>query len=259
VIPGLRFARLTFSERELVVRFSPKLVVPVIATLSTIIGAPAALAADLPNQAYPPPPVMAVVYNWTGFYFGGNAGYGTDHICWSFTISDGCDHASGGLAGGQTGFRQQAGAFVFGGELQGDWASLRGSHVSLANASITDRSKVDGLLLLSGQVGYAWNAALVYIKAGLAVTDNRSDIITNPGGVGMASATGARSGPVVGVGFEYGFAPNWSAGIEYDHLFISNSNTSFSTPTGSTSAIGRIGQDIDMFTVRFNYRIGGWL
>ena len=23
----------------------------------------------------------------------------------------------------------------------------------------------------------------------------------------------------MGVGFEYGFAPNWSAGIEYDHLY----------------------------------------
>jgi outer membrane immunogenic protein len=37
-----------------------------------------ALAADLPPapQVYKAPPVMAPVYNWTGFYFGGGFGYG---------------------------------------------------------------------------------------------------------------------------------------------------------------------------------------
>jgi outer membrane immunogenic protein len=241
------------------VRHSSKLLLSAIVALSTITGAVATLAADLPERAYTQTPVMSVVYNWTGFYIGGNGGYGANRDCWSFLISDGCHASSGGLVGGQLGFRQQAGAFVFGAELQGDWASLRSSHVSLVNPSFTDRSTVDGLLLFTGQIGYAWNAALVYLKGGVAVTDSRFDILTNPGGVGVAAATATRWGATVGVGFEYGFAPNWSVGLEYDHLFMGSSNNSFSTPAGLAFATNRIRQDVDMFTVRVNYRIGGWL
>ena len=246
-------------------RHSQKLLVSAIVALSTITGAVATFAADIPEGAYTQTPVMAVVYNWTGFYLGGNGGYGTSHNCWDVSlasggvVSDGCHDSSGGLAGGQFGFRQQAGAFVFGAELQGDLAFLGGSHASIVNPSFIDRSKVDSLGLFTGQIGYAWNAGLVYLKGGLAVTDSRFDVLTNPGGVNVATTTATRWGTVVGVGFEYGFAPNWSAGIEYDRIFMGTSNNSFSTPAGSVFAIDRINQDVDMFTVRVNYHIGGWL
>jgi opacity protein-like surface antigen len=51
---------------------------------------------------------------------------------------------------------------------------------------------------------------------------------TNPGGVIVASASSNRWGGTVGIGWEYGFAPNWSFGIEYDRLFMGDSNNSFS-------------------------------
>jgi outer membrane immunogenic protein len=35
-----------------------------------------AQAADLPTKTYVPAPVVAQVYNWTGFYVGANGGYG---------------------------------------------------------------------------------------------------------------------------------------------------------------------------------------
>ena len=69
---------------------------------------------------------------------------------------------------------------------------------------------------------------------------------------------------MVGVGLEYAFAPNWSAAIEYDHLFMDNRTTTF-TSNGAVAAIGpaglvfneRIRQDVDLVTVRVNYRWGG--
>jgi outer membrane immunogenic protein len=61
----------------------------------------------------------------------------------------------------------------------------------------------------------------------------------------------------VGVGFEYGFTPNWSAGIEYDHLFMGDANNSFSVANPIVAgALNRVSQDVDMLTLRFNYRFG---
>lgn len=86
---------------------------------------------------------------------------------------------------------------------------------------------------------------------------NRFDILTTLGGVDLASASSTRWGGTVGVGFEYGFAPNWSAGIEYDHLFMGNSNNSFSVVNPAVAgALNRISQDVDMVTLRVNYRFG---
>jgi outer membrane immunogenic protein len=64
----------------------------------------------------------------------------------------------------------------------------------------------------------------------------------------------------VGVGWEYGFAPNWSAGIEYDHLFMGNANNSFTSTNANLVRFvnNRISQDVDMLTLRINYRFGGY-
>ena len=62
----------------------------------------------------------------------------------------------------------------------------------------------------------------------------------------------------MGAGIEYGFAPNWSVGFEYDHLFMGDSNNSFSVVNPLLAgAINRIQQDVDMVTLRINYRFGG--
>ena len=61
----------------------------------------------------------------------------------------------------------------------------------------------------------------------------------------------------MGVGWEYGFAPNWSAGIEYDHLFMGHANNSFTVGGTLASFVNdRVSQDVDMVTVRVNYRFG---
>jgi len=221
-----------------------------------------ASAADLAARPYTkaPPPVVAPIYDWSGFYIGGNGGWGQTRNCWDFVgvagtiFSDGCRERSGGLAGGQLGYRWQANQFVFGLEAQGDWADLSSSRVSLLNPLFSTNTKTDGIGLFTGQIGYAWNAALLYFKGGGAVTSNRFSILSTLTGAELAAASSTRWGGTVGVGFEYGFAPNWSAGIEYDHLFMGNSNNSFSvTNPIVTGALNRISQDVDMVTVRVNY------
>jgi outer membrane immunogenic protein len=236
--------------------------------LSVAAMAAPAFAADLPARPYTkaPPPVVVPVYDWSGFYIGGNGGWAQSRNCVDFfntsgiDFADGCRERSGGVIGGQLGYRWQVSQWVFGLEAQGDWADLSNTRLSIVNPLFSTRTKTDGIGLFTGQIGYAWNASLFYFKGGAAVTDNRFSILSNLTGNEVAAASATRWGGTVGVGWEYGFASNWSVGIEYDHLFMGNANNSFSVvnPIPANFLNDRIRQDVDMVTLRFNYKFGGY-
>jgi outer membrane immunogenic protein len=250
-----------------------KFLLGAVGLLALGMAAPAS-AADLAARPYTkaPPPMMAAIYDWSGFYIGLNGGWGSSRKCWDFTTptgtffgTEGCHDATGGVAGGQIGYRWQSSAWVFGVEAQGDWADLRGSNQSLFAGAFTNRSRIDAFGLFTGQVGYAWNNALLYVKGGAAVAADRFDVATTLGNNLVATATGDnRWGGTVGAGAEFGFAPNWSAAVEYDHMFMGTQTANFTSngflgtfPAGTAFGTDRIRQDVDLVTVRVNYRWGG--
>jgi len=233
------------------------------------IAAPAS-AADLAARPYtkaPPAPVVPI-YDWSGFYIGADGGGASSRKCWDVTsfrgpvvpFGEGCRDATGGVAGGQVGYRWQSASWVFGLEAQGDWADLRGSNVSLFIPAWTNNSKIEALGLFTGQVGYAWNNILWYLKGGAAVTDDKFFGTVTATGALFDSARETRWGGVVGTGLEFGFAPNWSVAVEYDHLFMGNrgiTTTSLGVlagiPAGGIFRTDSIRQDVDMVTARINY------
>jgi outer membrane immunogenic protein len=219
-----------------------------------------AFAADLPARVYTKaPPVVMAAYDWSGFYAGINGGGGWAHTCWNLVagLSEGCHDANGGTIGGQIGYRWQTGPIVFGVEAQGNWADISGDNVSQLFAADRNHTKIDAFGLFTGQVGYSWNNVLLYAKGGAAVVDDKYTVFGIPGGFSLAAASETRWGGVVGVGFEYGFAPNWSAGLEYDHMFLGTNGESLTTPVGALFNAENIRQDVDLFTARVNYRFGG--
>jgi outer membrane immunogenic protein len=89
-------------------------------------------------------------------------------------------------------------------------------------------------------------------------------VTTTLPGVLFDSASETRWGGVVGTGLEFGFAPNWSLAVEYDHLFMGNRDITFTSagvlagiPAGGIFRTDSIRQDVDMVTARINYRFGG--
>jgi outer membrane immunogenic protein len=93
-----------------------------------------AIAADtlvvMPVQAVP----YRLPYNWTGFYFGGNVGYGFGKSQTDAWFSDAgigtplfatgsSTHFNGAIGGGQTGYNWQAGSWIAG--LEADIQSTR--------------------------------------------------------------------------------------------------------------------------------------
>ena len=120
----------------------------VLATLST--AAFAALAGFAPVSAadlaprYTKAPVLVPVYNWTGFYVGGNAGYswgrsrsdvsyfntvtGAAIVPPAGSVTGGSFDMDGAIAGGQIGYNWQVNnAWVWGLEADAQWSDERGS------------------------------------------------------------------------------------------------------------------------------------
>ena len=132
------------------------------------LAAPAS-AADLAARPYTkaPPPMMAALYDWSGFYIGLNGGGGSSRKCWTETNDitlgvglrpQGCHDATGGTVGGQIGYRWQASNWVFGVEGQGNWADFSGSNNNLfpAFAGVRDNSKIDAFgIQYEGKAGFS--------------------------------------------------------------------------------------------------------
>ncbi|RTM13470.1 MAG: porin family protein, partial [Bradyrhizobiaceae bacterium] len=221
-------------------------------------------AADLAARPYTKaPPMVAAVYDWSGFYIGVNGGGGSSRKCWDFIspglgviVPEGCHDATGGTAGGQIGYRWQSAHWVFGLEGQGNWADFTGDNIStvlFAPTGLRNHSQIEAFGLITGQVGYAWNNVLLYVKGGGAVVADKyrtNDVVT---GVEFDRASETRWGGVIGGGLEFGFAPNWTIGVEYDHIFLGHRDVSFTdsvgfggVPAGAFTRRERIGQDVDI-------------
>jgi outer membrane immunogenic protein len=232
----------------------------VIAAAALVVGTVSASAADLAARPYTKAPVaVAAVYNWTGFYIGGQVGYawGDNHTT-EFVTATGLptgfnqNYNTDGVVGGiHAGYNWQSGQFVFGleGDLEG--ADIRGGY-RLANTNGTDY-KLDAQASIRGRLGVAFNNSLLYVTGGVAFADiQHTYVFANTLFEGISST---RTGWTVGAGWEYGFTPNWSARLEYRYTdFGSYSDRStFSFP-------GFTYEDHPVYhTVRggISYRFGG--
>ena len=78
-----------------------------LATAAITVPAAAADLRAVPKKA--PPPAVASVFDWSGFYVGANGGYGTTRNCLDFvsvaglpfTDTEGCHSSDGAVVGGQ--------------------------------------------------------------------------------------------------------------------------------------------------------------
>ena len=120
---------------------------------------------------------------WTGLYFGANAGYGSGRYSSNMTFTGlqpnfpaarprrsalastelsgteviGSGRPSGAIAGGQIGFNWQAGMFVFGGEIDGQWSGQENTFTTSCGAgcTATQSIKIRSLSTGRGRFGLA--------------------------------------------------------------------------------------------------------
>ena len=101
----------------------------------TSLLATSAFGADLSMRPYTKAPMYAEsIYNWTGFYVGGNVGYSLGRSSNAETISNSLtgaivatgtprDNVNGAIGGGQLGYNWQVSRWVAG--LEGDFQGSR--------------------------------------------------------------------------------------------------------------------------------------
>ena len=231
-----------------------------------------ASAAEAPARIYTrtPNPTVAGLYDWNGAYVGANGGYASSRKCWDVValsstpiaaFREGCHDAVGATLGGQFGYRWQKSNWVFGLEAQLNIGDIKGSQVTAfptalggVPISVSNRSRVAGFGLYTGQAGYAWNNILWYVKGGYAATaDYYEDFLTFKGAL-VDSAREIRGGATVGTGVEVAFSTDWSVAVEYDHLFMGTQDLTFRSRGGANFVTHRIRQDADILTARLNYR-----
>jgi outer membrane immunogenic protein len=243
----------------------------------------------------PVPFVPRQTVEWTGIYFGANAGYGwgTASTTTAFfgdtpstqTLSpfsggfttpfgrgttelsntgvSGSGKLSGPLAGGQVGFNWQAGWAVFGAELDAQWTGLRSSFPSgcdTATCFASDAVRIKSLLTGRARFGVAFDWIMPYVTAGAALASVSDDLVLTIGGVTGAfdSHTGSRLGWTAGAGVDVALTSNWSARFEYLYVNVDDIQTTARIPNvlGLGSTAMGIQVHDSILRVGVNYRFG---
>lgn len=253
------------------------------AAVASLLAATGAFAADLPARVYTKAPVMAVVYDWTGFYVGGNAGYswgraGTDGtLAGTQSVSEfrtagpsllpgfpvvttlatlplsGRANVNGFVGGGQAGYNWQRENWLFGleADIQGSDERGRGDACTVAGcpagtAVFTANYKLDWFGTVRGRIGFLpTERILLYATGGLAYGQLSANVPADPTIVGWGAT---RAGWTVGAGAEAAIDNHWSVKLEYLYMDLGDVGSSSSSATTVTNALNTPRLDFNTVT-----------
>jgi outer membrane immunogenic protein len=230
------------------------------AGLSLALGQ-VALAADLPQRpVYNAAPIMSPVpvYNWTGFYIGGNVGgaWGSVDATDVNTGASVSPNNSGFAGGVQIGYDYQMGPWVIGIRNLFDGTSIHGG------ATISDRffggtinSHLHWFDALTARAGYLVQPnMLLYMQGGAAWTSWDINAI-NGAGVQVGEISGGnRTGWTIGGGVEWMFRPHWSTFLEYNYMGFGTRSATTTACFGATCANISARSDLQNVLVGVNYK-----
>jgi outer membrane immunogenic protein len=209
------------------------------------LASASAMAADLsrPAPVYSKAPMVAP-FSWTGFYVGGDGGYGyaassgtaanfagVFPVPYSFNVH-------GPVAGGFVGGNYQMGAFVLGAEADWQWANLTGTSGAVAalGGPYTFASTVKSYGSARGRLGFAVDHWLFFGTAGWAW----GTWSTSYGFAGAApfftNSASSNKGWTAGAGFEYAFTNYLLGRVEYRYTNLGT--VTYANPATNSSDLG---------------------
>jgi outer membrane immunogenic protein len=269
-----------------------------LAFVATSCMAGMSFAADLAvSGPYRPGPFLVrQPVEWTGIYFGANAGYGWGQYSSNITFTgagasgltnpitgitpqgiiapvagptelsgarvQGSGSPSGAIAGGQIGFNWQAGMFVFGAEIDGQWSGQENTFSTACGTgcTATESIKIRSLATGRGRFGLAFDWFMPYVTGGAAMVNGLNNLTMTVGGTtaSFAPLSHTTLGWTAGAGVEVALWSNWSAKLEY--LYVSANGATKLAPIPGVLGLGFASTPGDyrdnIVRVGFNYRFG---
>lgn len=240
-----------------------------VVAISALGAAGTARAADMPAAvpAYKAAVVaQALPYNWSGFYLGGNLGYGFASASANVTgpaglSGDASEDLNGILGGVQFGYNWQYGHWVFGLEADLQASGQKASHTATcpaATCGVAVTATRDDALPWFGtaraRVGYAADRLLMYVTGGLAYGEFTSDLAVTAGASsGTSSSSATKAGLAVGGGVEFALTGNWTGRLEYLYIDTGQITTdTFVTGYGTVTETERVKNNV--VRAGLNYR-----
>ena len=231
-------------ERETRVLFK-RLLSPALALAVFSTGA---MAADLPSRRAPPvyvPPAALPVFTWTGFYVGGQVGYGFGNSH-SYAFAPGLGglaassaNSNGVIGGAHVGYNYAVPSVPFFGGVGGaqlvvgvegdvDGSSAKPTY-GLGGLNVTTSDNIQGSV--RGRVGIAVDRVLFYATGGAAI-GGLTNTYVNPFNGLTDSLNHTRVGYTVGGGVEYAITNNWSIRAEYRRTDFGHVTDTLTNSTG---------------------------
>ena len=223
-----------------------------------------------------PAPAPACDFTWTGFYLGGNAGYGWGHADTDFdprpdavtfadleptTLSP---DPGGFIGGGQAGYNYQWNWLVLGAETDFQGTDVEG-HDTLFNfpditgagngagTFLAAHERVQWLGTVRGRIGFAPICKLlIYGTGGFAYgnVDYSANTNFDNGNTFPVNFSETKTGWTAGGGLEYAISNHWSVRAEYLHYDLGNESRTQNELTGGV----RQGPP---FFVHYNFETSG--
>jgi len=237
-----------------------------LASTIVIAAITTASAADLRQPVYTKaPPPAPVLFNWTGFYVGLNAGgkwiTNSDETVTAggttFTL-DGGNNDSSWIAGGQIGYNWQApgSQWVFG--VEGDVDAQDFNRTRVVGAPIGPFVVGDAFTFEShwqasvrGRIGYAFDRVLLYATGGVAFTQLKGSAALV--GLGVVTDDQTIVGGTVGGGIEWAVWNNISLGVEGRWTFYGDNDFNGGTLVGNVLR-DRVNLDTAEVMGKINFR-----
>lgn len=233
----------------------------------TALSAGSASAADLAARPYTKAPMLvAPIFDWSGFYIGGNVGGGWSRSSFDneFTglppnLNYSMDSSSV-VGGGQIGYNWQfAPNWVLGIEGMYSGGKFDSNNTQLQVGFLrTATTSFDSFWDVVGRIGYASNNWLFYARGGYTGAQVDRTVFRTFDGLLQSTDSHTASGYVVGAGVEYGFTPNWIFGVEYNYRnYDVSDRLAVNVPPTVLSNFRNVDLELHTVTARLSYKFGG--